>query len=113
MKTLVISIFEAGEFMDSESAVAMKRDRKLIDSLPEDKRPAAIKKVNSALRQRIVQERRDQFGEVIDGSGVRVMQIIQDIERASGEQMRTTVDSFVDTLVVTGKRSKMEKLTNE
>lgn len=113
MKTLVISIFEAGEFMNSESAVAMKRDRKLIDSLPEDKRPAAIKKVNSALRQRIVQERRDQFGEVVDGSGVRVMQIIHDIERASGEQMKTTVDSFVDTLVLTGKRSKMEELTNE
>ena len=108
MKTLVISIFEAGEFMDSESALAMKRDRKLIDSLPEDKRPAAIKKVNAALRQRIVQERRDQFGEVVDGSGVRVMQIIQDIERASGEQMKTTVDSFVDTLVVTGKRSKRQ-----
>ena len=109
MKTLVISIYEAGEFMDAESDVAMKRDRKLIDSIPVEKRSNALKRVNSALRQRIVDERRNRFGEVLAGSGVRVMQIIDDFEQASGQQMKITVDSFVDTLVVTGKRSKLEE----
>lgn len=104
MKTLVISIYEAGEFMDAENIVAMKRDRKLIESIPDEHKPAAMQRVNSALRMRIVEERKNRFGEILSGSGVRVMRIIEDIERSSGEQMKITVNSFVDTLVVTGKR---------
>jgi hypothetical protein len=104
MKTLVISIYEAGEFMDAENTVAMKRDRKFIESIPAEQKAAAMQRVNSSLRKRIVEERRNRFGEVLSGSGVRVMQIIEDIERSSGEQMKLTVDSFVDTLVVAGRR---------
>lgn len=104
MKTLVISIYEAGEFMDAENTVAMKRDRKFIESIPAEQKAAAMQRVNSSLRKRIVEERRNRFGEVLSGSGVRVMQIIEDIERSSGEQMKLTVDSFVETLVVTGRR---------
>lgn len=104
MKTLVISIYEAGEFMDAENTVAMKRDRKFIESIPAEQKPAAMQRVNSALRMRIVEERKNRFGEILSGSGVRVMRIIEDIERSSGEQMKLTVDSFVETLVVTGKK---------
>lgn len=104
MKTLVISIYEAGEFMDAENTVAMKRDRQFIESIPAEQKPAAQQRINSALRKRIVEERRNRFGEMLTGSGVRVMQIIEDIERSSGEKMKLTVDSFMDTLVVTGRR---------
>jgi len=106
MKTLVISIYEAGEFMDAENTVAMKRDRQFIELIPAEQKPAALQRVNSALRKRIVEERRNRFGEVLSGSGVRVMQIIEDIERSSGEQMKLTVDSFMETLVVTGRRKR-------
>lgn len=106
MKTLVISIYEAGEFMDAENTVAMKRDRKFIESIPDEQKVVAMQRVNSALRKRIVEERKNRFGEVLSGSGVRVMQIIEDIERSSGEQMKLTVDSFLETLVFTGRRNR-------
>lgn len=113
MKTLVISIYEAGEFMDAENTVAMKRDRQFIESVPAEQRAAALQRVNSSLRKRIVEERRNRFGEVFSGSGVRVMQILEDIERSSGEQMKLTVDSFMETLVVTGRRKNANAHTNE
>lgn len=113
MKTLVISIYEAGEFMDAENTVAMKRDRQFIDAFPAEQKAASLQRVNSSLRKRIVEERRNRFGELFSGSGVRVMQIIEDIERSSGEQMKLTVDSFMETLVVTGRRKHTNAHTNE
>jgi len=113
MKTLVISIYETGEFMDAENTVAMKRDRQFIESLPAEQRAVALQRVNSSLRKRIVEERKNRFGEVFSGSGVRVMQIIEDIERSSGEQMKLTVDAFMETLVVTGRRKNTNAHTNE
>lgn len=106
MRTLFVAIYEAGEFMDTENENAMKRDKKLLEAVPEEDRSGVLKRLNSLLRQRIIEERRSRFGEVIEGSGVRVMQIIDDIEKASGEQMKDAIDSFVDTLVLTGKRKK-------
>jgi hypothetical protein len=113
MKTLVITIYEASEFMDAENTVAMKRDRKFLDSIPEAQKATAIQRLNSSLRKRIVEERKNRFGEMLAGSGVRVMQIIDDIEKSSGEQMKLTVDSFMETLVVTGKRKNTNEHTNE
>ena len=108
MKSLVVSIFEASDFMDEENVVAMKRDRRLLDSTG-DKREVYVSRLRDQLRRRIVAERRNSFAEVIEGSGVRLAQVVGDIEKAIGPDMRESVDGFVQNLVVAGRRRRPEE----
>jgi len=103
MRTLVVSIFEAAEFIDQENVLCMKRDRRLLDSTGE-KRDAYAVRLEKLLRKRIVDERRNQFSEILEGSGVRLAEVIGDIEKAIDTDMRQGVNEFVRNLAVAGKK---------
>ncbi len=109
MRTLVVSMFEAAEFMDHENLQGMKRDKRLLDSTGE-KRETYAARLQQLLRKRIVDERRNQFAEVIDGSGVRLAEVVGDIEKAIGPDMREGVNDFVHNLVVVGKKQPMREI---
>ncbi|MCE9616537.1 MAG: hypothetical protein K8T26_19860 [Lentisphaerae bacterium] len=105
MRTLVVSIFETAEFVDDENLLAMQRDKKLLLALPEDAKQQLLKTMQGQLRKRIVAERRNRFGEVLDGSGIRLNHIIADMEHAIGPGMRGTVDEFVGNVIVSGRKA--------
>jgi hypothetical protein len=108
MRTLVVSIFETAEFVDEENLLAMQRDKKVLADVPEAERKQRLLGVQNQLRKRIVAERRNRFGEVLQGSGVRLTHIIEDMEHAIGPGMRGAVDTFMGSVIVSGRKPVRE-----
>jgi len=102
IKTLVVSIFESAEFVDEESTKAMKRDRTLMDSVPADKQPKLRQSIQNELRKRIVNERRNRYAEVLQGSGIRYQSLLDDLDGAADRGIRESINSFSNGLIHTG-----------
>ena len=95
MNTLVVNIKETSELLYDENIRCMKRDRKLFDSLPSDKRPEAQARIVRALQKRIVDETNNRFVEVMEGTGVRFEAIVSDIERFNSIDVRKRMSDFI------------------
>jgi len=102
--SLVVSIYESGEFINDACMSAMRRDKALMDKIPPESRQKAINDLAIALRQRIVENSRIRFSEVLEGSGIRLLTFMNDIQSAMGTQMRERFSGFTDDLVITSMR---------
>ena len=99
MKTLAVSIYESRECAAEWNTVAMKRDKQLLEALPAATRPAAIKNIQRQLRARIMEEKALQCSAFSGGAGIRVCDLMQDLARAGGEDMKTSIDAFATNLL--------------
>jgi hypothetical protein len=106
MKTLAVSLYESREFVAEQNSVAMKRDKTLLDSCPPHARARVISTLNQQLRRRIVNEKRTRYGEMLEGTGVRMRDLIEDFQSAAGDGMRVSVGEFVASLPV-GRSQKL------
>ena len=77
----------------------MKRDKQLLEALPAATRPAAIKNIQRQLRARIMEEKALQCSAFSGGAGIRVCDLMQDLARAGGEDMKTSIDAFATNLL--------------
>jgi len=111
MRTLVVSVFEASEFMDQENNRCMIRDKRLLDSTGEQRDDFSAR-LQQQLRKRILDERRNRFAEIVDGSGIRLAEVVDDIERAIGPEMRDGVENFSQTLVAVGRKHDTKEQKN-
>ncbi len=101
MRALVTTQFEFSRFIDDENLLAMKRDRALLDKITgaaEDKKEAATARLVAALRERIIEERRNRFAEVLAGSGVRLANVVRDIEATIKNEAHEDVAEFIKML---------------
>ena len=105
MKTLVVSVFEANQFIDELTLQTNKRDRELFDKIPATEQPQVREHLAAVLRRRIVEEKRNRFAELLEGSGVRLHRVIDDIELIISREMKAGVDEFVQGLQVGRTRS--------
>lgn len=95
---LVTTQFEFSQFVDEENQLAMKRDRALLDKVPEAGKKAATARLVAALRTRIIEERRNRFSELLAGSGVRLLSVVDDLEKTIKKSARQDVDEFIAML---------------
>jgi hypothetical protein len=100
MKTLAVSLYESREFMAEQHSVAMKRDKVLLESCSAASRHRIVSTLNQQLRRRIVNEKRTRYGEMLEGTGVRMRDLIGDFQAAAGAGMRESVGEFVASLPV-------------
>ena len=80
MRTLGVSLYETAQLIDEENVRAMKLDRQLFDKLPPAKRTEVLQRISSGLRERILAEKRNGFAELLEGSGFRVAQVVEEIQ---------------------------------
>ena len=99
MKTLAVAIYESQECAAEWNTAAMKRDKQLLEALPAATRPAAIKNIQRQLRARIMEEKALQCSAFSGGAGIRVCDLMQDLARAGGEDMKTSIDAFATNLL--------------
>ena len=99
MKTLAVAIYESQECAAEWNTAAMKRDKQLLEALPAASRPAAIKNIQRQLRARIMEEKALQCSAFSGGAGIRVCDLMQDLARAGGEDMKTSIDAFATNLL--------------
>jgi hypothetical protein len=109
MKTLAVSLYESGEFMAEQNTIAMKRDKTLLDSCSAAAKQQIVSTLHRQLRHRIVNEKRTRYGEMLEGTGVRMRDLIEDFQSAAGEGMRESVGEFVASLPV----ARSQKLLTE
>jgi hypothetical protein len=100
MKTLAVSLYESREFVAEQNALAMKRDKTLVDSYSDGTKQRVVRIVNQHLRRRIVNERRTRYGEMLEGTGVRMRDLIEDFQAAAGNGMRDSVSEFAASLPI-------------
>jgi len=103
MRTLVISIYEAAQFIDDENIRAMKRDKQLFDQVPATEKPATLQTLSTELRKRIIQERRNYFAEISAGSGLRLSNVIDDIQASIGKEVNQFVAEFTQGVTLSNK----------
>ena len=99
MKTLAVAIYESQECAAEWNTAAMKRDKQLLEALPAAVRPAAIKNMQRQLRERIVAEKAWQCSAFSGGTGIRVCDLMQDLEQAGGDDMKKSIDAFATNLL--------------
>lgn len=99
MKTLAVAIYESQECAAEWNTAAMKRDKQLLEALPAATRPTAIKNIQRQLRARIMEEKALQCSAFSGGAGIRVCDLMQDLARAGGEDMKTSIDAFATNLL--------------
>ena len=102
MKTLIVAVYEAAEFVDEENARAMKRDRELLNAVTPDKQAAMRGKLQAELRRRIVNERKNRFAEVLAGSGIRYQNLLDDLDGAADSGIRESISAFRSGLITGG-----------
>ncbi|MDP6676225.1 MAG: hypothetical protein QGI29_01540 [Pirellulales bacterium] len=105
MRTLAVSMYESGQFVDEERTFAMKRDRQICDSLPEAERPEALNRLSELMRERILREKQNQFVEILEGSNIRLTNLVQDIQMTIGPGMNDYVRDFTQSLSVADERA--------
>lgn len=99
MKTLAVAIYESRECAAEWNTAAMKRDKQMLESLPAATRPAAIKNIQRHLRERIMKEKALQCSAFSGGAGIRVYDLMQDLNQAGGEDMKKSIDAFAFNLL--------------
>jgi hypothetical protein len=99
MKTLAVAIYESQECAAEWNTAAMKRDKQLLEALPAAVRPAAIKNMQRQLRERIVAEKAWQCSAFSGGAGIRVCDLMQDLEQAGGDDMKKSIHAFANNLL--------------
>ncbi|HSI15307.1 MAG TPA: hypothetical protein VK961_24885 [Chthoniobacter sp.] len=100
MSTSVVSIYEASQFVDAQNIAAMQRDKALLDQVPEADRPAAIQRLEAALRERIVAERKSLLTDMLADNTVRLESIVEDIEYAVEVRMQREINKFVSDMTI-------------
>jgi len=109
MKTLAVSLYESREFVAEQNAISMKRDKMLLDSCTAQAKQRIVATLNQQLQGRIVSEKRTRYGEMLEGTGVRMKDLIEDFQAAAGAGMQESVDEFVASLPV----ARSQKLLTE
>ena len=99
MKTLAVAIYESRECAAEWNTAAMKRDKQLLEALTAATRPAAIKNIQRQLRERIMEEKALQCSPFSGGAGIRVYDLMQDLNQAGGEDMKKSIDAFASNLL--------------
>lgn len=100
MKTLVVAIYESGNFINEENARAEKRDYQLLNSLDHDDKTNALKKLPKLLRKLLLEAEGKRFLEVASGSELTNNEILNDIENATNQEMRHNVDDFINAFML-------------
>lgn len=99
MRALVTTQFEFSQFIDDENLLAMKRDRALLDKTTGNgNKEAATGRLVAALRERIIEERRNRFAEVLAGSGVRLANVVSDLQQTIQNEAPQDVAEFIQML---------------
>ena len=75
----------------NETATCCKKCR-------ESGKKAAVTKLVAALRAQIIAERRNRFAEVVEGSGVLLLNVVGDLENAIKKSARQDVEEFIKML---------------
>lgn len=95
MQTSVVSIFEAAQFVDEQNIAAMQRDKAMLDQVKEAERPAALARLQAALRGRIRAHREKLLHDKLAGGTVSLQEIIDDLHDAIGRQMDQEVSYYI------------------
>ena len=80
----------------------MKRDREMLNAVSAEKRAATLGKLQSELRRRIVNERKNRFAEVLSGSGIRYQNLLDDLDNAAETGIRESITEFNAGLITAG-----------
>jgi hypothetical protein len=104
IKTLLISIYETGQFIDSQSISAMQRDKRLLDQVALSEKSATIQRMQELLRKQIVTEHENRFIEVLEGKSLLLANIADDIKALVDKEMNQKIDDFVSGMGVTSAR---------
>jgi hypothetical protein len=114
MTTLPVSLYESAQFLDEENMRAMKRDRAITDSLKPEQRPQMLKRLRQQLVAKIINNKRKAFREIIHGSGLRVIDLFDDIKQATTVSLKGSLDAFVAGMTLTpDKDEQMQGGTND
>jgi hypothetical protein len=109
MTTLPVSLYESAQFLDEENMRAMKRDRAITDSLKPDQHPLMLKRLRQQLVAKIINNRRKAFREVIQGSGLRVIDLFDDIKQATTVSLKGSLDAFVAGMTLTPDKAEQRQ----
>jgi len=74
----------------------MQRDRALLDRVQASNRAETIRRMQITLRQRIIDQKRNRFAEIFEGSSIRMETIVGDIQMAISESMTQEIATFVE-----------------
>jgi hypothetical protein len=106
MTTLPVALYESAQFLDEENMRAMKRDRAITDSLKPEQRPQMLKRLRQQLVAKIINNKRKAFREIIHGSGLRVIDLFDDIKQATTVSLKGSLDAFVAGMTLTPDKAE-------
>ena len=97
-RTLVVSVYESSVLIDGENSRMMKRDRGLLDQVLAPQKSGVVANLCDQLKDRIVEEKAVRFNKVMDGSGLRSLHLIDDLQQVVESGMECEVGRFVDEM---------------
>ncbi len=98
--TLVVCIYEAGQFLGDLLTESMKQDKKLIDGLPPDRKPAVVDRLRQTLTDMIRQSHERRASAFVVGGDIRLADVIQEIRLTMGPEIRHTLNDFSQRLTL-------------
>ena len=98
--TLVVCIYEAGQFLGDLLTESMKQDKDLIDGLPPDRKPAVVDRLRQTLTDMIRQSHERRASAFVVGGDIRLADVIQEIRLTMGPEIRHTLNDFSQRLTL-------------
>lgn len=94
LETASVMALECRHTIEETQKAAMKRDRKLLESMPRDKLPQTQQRMATVMRKMLHEEVGNQFYEALPGSGVFGWHIVDHISEITSSQPKAVLKNF-------------------
>lgn len=93
-----VIVYETNQFVENERVRFMKRDKALLQKVPNSERQKYIENLFEKIQEKIFEDKHRDREEVLEGSGITKSMIADKIEMAMSARMYSSVDIFINSL---------------
>ena len=98
--TLPVASYESAEAINEDITYCMQRDHEIYKQFPEKQRIEINKKLKFELQKKINGGTKNQFAEILVGSGIRFKALTSDLETAINKEMPQSIRKITSTFTI-------------